>query len=94
MKEKVIKYLIFILLIPIMFIIILSITNSKKDLNYDIGIKDSTRNDEVGNLYIPSHNNNSYEYQIKTSNSYAYLSVIGLVLIFGATYVFFVRKSD
>lgn len=94
MKKKVIEYTILLLLIPILFIVILGAKEHNKNIDYDRSVYDVKTNDQVDTLYVPQHDKNTYEYEVKTTDTYIYLSIGGLFAIAGLTYIFFIKKRD
>lgn len=87
MKKKAIKYTIFLLILPLIISIIIAITTDGQGFN-----------DEPSNNYngidIPSYNENSIEHEIKSSSTFAYLSVFTLVIISSGVWVYIKKKGD
>lgn len=94
MKKRVIKYTILLLIIPIIFTIILGCSEYGKKIDYDKSAYNKNESDYVDTLYLPKYKEDTYEYEVKRSDTYIYMSIIGLFLIGGLTYVFFVMKRD
>lgn len=94
MRKRVIEYTILLLLIPILFVVILGAKEHNSNMDYDRSVYDVKKEDHVDTLYVPTHEKDTYEYEVKTTDTYIYLSIAGLFAIAGLTYVFFIKKRD
>lgn len=87
MKKKAIKYTIFLLILPLLVSIIIAITTNGQGFN-----------DEPSGNYngidIPSYNENSIEHEIKSSNTFIYLSVFTLVVVSSGIWFYIKKKGD
>ena len=84
MKDKAIKYLIILLLVPLVLSILIAIytgSNTKSDSNYDS--MDVSSNAEILER----------EEKIKSNNAYIYLSVF-LFVVIGASVWIYLKKKD
>lgn len=87
MKKKAIKYTIFLLILPLIVSIIIAITTDGQ------GFENSTQNN-YNSLDIPNYNNNSIEHEIKSSSTFAYLSVFTLVIVSSGVWYYIKKKGD
>lgn len=85
MKKKVTKYIIFLLLIPLIVSFTIAIMTNNNGLEY--------QNDyNYNGIDIPEYKTNTKTNKIKTSNTYIYASVFTLVCVSSAVLIFIKKK--
>ena len=82
MKKKVLKYTIFLLLIPIVITIMLSLVQDKE----------METNNQYDGIDIPEYKDTRVD-DIKRSSTYAYISIFGLLIIAGGTWIYVKKKG-
>lgn len=85
MKKKAIKYTIFLLILPLIISLVIAIYTGGK------GFED-TPSDNYNSLDIPNYDVYSNEYQIKSNDTFMYLSVVTLVVVSSGIW-FYIRKK-
>lgn len=82
MKKKALKYTIFLLLIPIIITIMLSLVQDKE----------METNNQYDGIDIPEYKDTRVD-DIKRSSTYAYISIFGLLIIAGGTWIYVKKKG-
>ena len=82
MKKKALKYTIFLLLIPIIITIMLSLVQDK-------GME---TNNQYDGIDIPEYKDTRVD-DIKRSSTYAYISIFSLLFISGGTWIYVKKKG-
>ena len=85
MKEKVIKYIILLLLIPVIISIILSFLQMNQEDKY--------AKDNYDGIDIPTYSNTKIN-ELKWNNTYIYVSVFGLLIIAGSIWYYVKNKGE
>ena len=82
MKKKALKYTIFLLLITIVITIMLSLVQDKE----------METNNQYDGIDIPEYKDTRVD-DIKRSSTYAYISIFGLLIISGGTWIYVKKKG-
>lgn len=85
MKEKVIKYTILLLLIPVTISIILGFMQTDEEKEY--------LNDNYDGMDIPTYSDTKVD-EIKRSNTYVYASIFGLLIVAGGVWYYVKIKGE
>ena len=85
MKQKVIKYTILLLLIPVIISIILSFMQTNEEKEYP--------NDNYDGMDIPTYSDTKVD-EIKRSNPYVYASIFGLLIVAGGVWYYVKKKGE
>lgn len=85
MKQKVIKYTILLLLIPVVISIILGFMQTDEEKKYP--------NDNYDGIDIPTYSNTKVD-EIKRSNTYVYTSIFGLLIVAGGVWYYVKIKGE
>lgn len=87
MKKKAIKYTIFLLILPLIISLAISIYTGGE------GFEDAPSGNYNG-VDIPEYNVYSNEYQLKNSDTFMYLSVITLVVVSSGIWFYIKKKGN
>ena len=85
MKQKVIKYTILLLLIPVIISIFLSFMQMDEEKKYP--------NDNYDGMDIPTYSDTKVD-EIKRSNPYVYVSIFGLLIVAGGVWYYVKKKGE
>lgn len=85
MKQKVIKYTILLLLIPVIISIVLSFMQTDEEKKYP--------NDSYDGMDIPTYSDTKVD-EIKRSNPYVYVSIFGLLIVAGGVWYYVKKKGE
>ena len=85
MKQKVIKYTILILLIPVIISIVLAFMQVDEEKKY--------HNDNYDGMDIPTYSDTKVD-EIKRSNPYVYVSIFGLLIVAGGVWYYVKKKGE
>jgi hypothetical protein len=85
MKKKVIRYVILLLLIPVVISTVLAIIQGNEQNKINVN------NDS--DLDIPTYSDNSID-EFKRSNSYIYASIFGLLIVSGGVWYYVKMKGE
>lgn len=83
MKKKALKYTIFLLLIPIIITIMLSLVQDKE----------METNNQYDGIDIPEYKDTRID-DIKRSNPYVYVSIFGLLIVAGGVWYYVKKKGE
>ncbi len=87
MKKKAIKYTIFLLIIPLLVSLIISLSTGEDAF-------DQPASGNYNGIDIPTYNNNTLEHKVKSSNTFIYLSVSALVIVSCGVWLYIKKKGD
>ena len=87
MEKKAIKYLIILLVIPLIISVIIAITTGS-------GSKVNSNYDSIDGTVHNGSNTYTYDEKVRSSNTYIYLSVFAFVVIGAGVWVYVKRKGN
>lgn len=85
MKQKVIKYTILLLLIPVIISMVLAFMQTDEEKKYP--------NDNYDGLNIPTYSDTKVD-EIKRSNPFIYTSIFGLLIVAGGVWYYVKKKGE
>ncbi len=87
MKKKAVKYTIFLLILPLIISIIISISTDGQGF-------DASSQNHYNSMDVENFDDDSFEHQIKNSSTFAYLSIFSLLIISCGVWLYIKKKED
>lgn len=85
MNKKAIKYIIILLLVPLIASFIIAIATDNKGFS-------NNQNSQYNGIDIPDYNTNDITKEVKRSNTFIYFSVFSLIFISGGVFIYVKSK--